>query len=446
MDKPETEILNFTYSDRKALPEKPPNILVIDDDRVLLELFEKIFKKLGLGVVLTNNGKEAVDWVKKTAPDVILLDIKMPGVDGITALKEIKAVDPDVEVIIMTGYASLDSALEAINLGAFDYLKKPFENLDQVVNVVRRAWERRKPSMERQNVKASLERRIYELKLLYNTSRSLIYCSDQMEMMTLLLESLSKIIGYDLGVIVLAEKPDQKQLFLQVVNSSTAQLVEETKLNLIDAFNSVSRTSLLRNIGFDRILGEENIKLKNPGEEFTASVLNSFLNVPLMEGGKMIGMVNISSQRDLSFSSDDISLIYSMVSQIPPALQKLNNLKSAEQGRLAKLMKSRSDGVIITNENFEVMVTNPVAQTFLGKENPDAAYVQDSLGQDFRKLKAQMDQEQLDRIKKKVIIMAQNYEVVFSIIKNIAEGFTGFMISILPITKQKRNHLASAKV
>jgi CheY-like chemotaxis protein len=439
MHKLKTEIPNTKPISKRKPPEKPPNILVIDDDRVILDLFDKVFKKLGFKVLLTSDGKNSVDLVKRTGPDVILLDIKMPGMDGITALREIKTVDQDVEVIIMTGYASLDSALEAIKQGAFDYLEKPFARLDQVVNAVWRAWERRRPKMERLNVKASLERKVYELKHIYNASRSLVHCSDRREMMIQLLESLSKIVEYDLAVMILADKPDQKQLLLQVVNSSTSHIVEEAKFNLIDAFNSVSPTRIFHSVNFDEIISGENISQEEPGGKKIAYDLNSFLNIPLMDGGKIIGMVNLSSRRDISFSSDDIRLIYSMVSQLPPVLQKLSGIKSAERIRLAKLTQSMSEGVVIVDENFEVASANPAAQTILCKENPDAEHVQNSLELDLEKLKAHMDKEQLDLVKKEATILAQNYEVAVSLMKGTTEGFIGFAIFIRPFLEGKRD-------
>ena len=163
--------------------EKNPNILVVDDDRVLLDLLRKVLEKFGFEVALVASGKDAIDQVRKFVPDVILLDIKMPGMDGITLLKKIKAHDPDVEVIIMTGFASLDSAVEALRYGAFDYIQKPFNKLDQVVNAIRQAWERRKPRMKGRSKEVSMERRIYELTVLCQISRALAGCSDGKEKM-----------------------------------------------------------------------------------------------------------------------------------------------------------------------------------------------------------------------------------------------------------------------
>lgn len=437
MPKSIIEIPGIASVDKKSQPDKIPNILVVDDDRVLLNLFGKVFSRLGLQVMLVNNGKDALELAKKHVPDVILLDIKMPGMDGLTVLKEIKKTDPDVEIIIMTGYANLDSALEAIKYGAFDYLKKPFEKLDLVVNTVGRAWERRKPNAGCENTQAGLERKIYELKLLYNTCRFLGHCKYRREMSVFLLESLSKIVEFDLAALILEEKPQQMYLFLQVVHPIASPLVEEAKINLISAYNSISFKKVLYSKNFDKVVGEKNIEPEKAGKTPSSQMLNSFLNVPLMDGEKMIGMVNVSSRLDRSFSSDDIGLIYSMMNQVQSTMQKLNNIKMAEQDRLEKLTQELSEGVIMVDENFAVMTVNPAAQTILGKEKPELHYIQNCLGLDLRILKIQMETAQEDMIIKEVRILARAYHAAVSLIKGKTEDFEGVVISINPLIEER---------
>ena len=317
MSEQKTNASMVTVASKGIAKEKSPNILVIDDDQVLLDLFGKILKKLGFRVVLTDNGKDAVSLVRKTTPDVVLLDIKMPGMDGIAVLKEIKEQDPDIEVIIITGFASLDSAVEALRYGAFDYIQKPFNRLDQLVNAIRQAWERRRPRLEGRSKEASLQRRIYELKIFYNLSRIIRYDSNSKEIMTHLLDSLSKIIGYDLAILLWTERSKSKELLLQVVNPSNLNFVEEAKCNLIEAFNSVSQSNISEDMTFDKILGEENIKHESQDDLRIAQRLNSFLNVPLMNKRNIVGMINVSSRLSKSFSPDDIRLIYTVIGLVP---------------------------------------------------------------------------------------------------------------------------------
>lgn len=435
MSEQETNAPVVITDSKTKLIEKSPHILVVDDDQVLLNLFDKVLKKLGFRVILADNGRDAIDLVRKTTPDVVLLDIKMPGMDGISTLKEIKAQDPDIEVIIITGFASLDSAVEALKYGAFDYIRKPFDRLDQVVDAIRRGWERRTPRLQRRNLKTSQERKIYELKILYNISRMIGSCSDRKEMMAQLLDSLCKIINYDLAISMFTERSEPKELILQVVNPTGSSFVEEAKSCLIDAFNSTSHSRIPNDIAFDRILGKENIKStesigqKSQGSFRIAQKLNSFLNVPLMNNGNMMGMINVSSHRDNLFTPDDIRLIYTIVSQVPLALQRLNGIKATERSRMSRLTENMPEGVIMIDENFEVVLVNSVAQKILSTENQDIETVQNTLGLDLKRFKAQMEGKRLDLIRKQTKIKSQSYEVITSIIET-PKTFMGFVISI----------------
>ena len=443
MNQQKTSAPLVTANSKAKLREKSPNILVIDDDRVLLGLFDKVLKKLGFRVALVDNGKDAVNLVRKTTPDVVLLDIKMPDMDGISVLKQIKAQDSDIEVIMITGFASLDSAVKALKYGASDYIKKPFDRLDQVVDAVRRAWERRRPRLERRNLKISQERRIYELKILYNISRMIGSCSDRKEMMAQLLDSLSQIINFDLAISMLfagsigTEGSKPREMVLQVVKPVSSSFVEEVKCNLIDAFNSASQSRISRDIAFDRILGKENIKSTGgPHGHTTESIgriaqrLNSFLNVPLMNNGNIVGMINVSSHRDNLFSPDDIRLIYTAISQVPSAIQRFNGIKAAERGRMDKLAESMSEGVIMIDEDFEVVLVNGAAQKILGTKNLDLETIQNALGLDLKRFKAQSKERALDLVTKEAKIYSESYEVSTSIIRKTAETFMGFVISI----------------
>lgn len=387
-------------------------------------------------MVVSDNGKDALNLIRKTVPDVVLLDIKMPGMDGITTLKGIKAQDPDIKVIIMTGFASLDTALEALKFGAFDYIKKPFDKLDTVVNTIRLAWERRKSHLEGRNLKTGQERKIYELKVLYNTSRIMGQCLDRREMIIQLLDSLSKIVEYDLAISILRKSPGSEELLLHVVKPSGYGFIEEAKDNLIDAFNSVSQTKIVPDISFDKIMGGENIKEENECNNRIARKLNSFLNVPMMKEESLIGMINLSSHSDRSYTTDDIRFIYTMVSQVPSAMQRVDQIESAERSTIDTLTRSMIEGVIMMDENFEVVLVNPSALKIMGQGDLNLEFVQNSLGMDLRELREQMEEEQLDLVRQRVKINSGSYELVASIIKGATEGFMGFVITLHRFAKE----------
>jgi two-component system response regulator HydG len=134
-----------------------PRILIIDDERVMLRAWERILTGQNYQVETCDNGVEGLARVQQEGFDVILLDIMMPNISGMDVLREIKAKTPDLEVIMMTAFATIDTAVQAIKLGAYDYLVKPFENIDSVVNVVHRAVERRRLIDRNRQLESELE-------------------------------------------------------------------------------------------------------------------------------------------------------------------------------------------------------------------------------------------------------------------------------------------------
>ena len=106
---------------------KMPRILVVDDEKPMRESLSDWLKEDGYNVGLAASGHEAVDMARKERWEVILLDLKMPGMDGLATLKKLKEVRPDAEVVMMTAYATVDTAVHAMKEGAFDYLVKPFD-------------------------------------------------------------------------------------------------------------------------------------------------------------------------------------------------------------------------------------------------------------------------------------------------------------------------------
>jgi len=114
-------------------------VWIVDDDKSIRWVLEKALSKANVAIKSFANPDDLLDKIKKEQPDVIISDIRMPGMDGITLLEQIKHYAPGVPVIIMTAYSDLDRAVSAFQGGAFEYLSKPFD-VDEVVSLVKRAF------------------------------------------------------------------------------------------------------------------------------------------------------------------------------------------------------------------------------------------------------------------------------------------------------------------
>ena len=114
-------------------------ILLVDDEVVFASNMAKLLESRGYWVTAVNSGDSAIRELEKQDFDVVVLDLKMPGMDGITTLKEIKKLDLFTQTLILTGHGSIDTAMEAIKLGAYDYLTKPCE-IEDLVAKIEGAW------------------------------------------------------------------------------------------------------------------------------------------------------------------------------------------------------------------------------------------------------------------------------------------------------------------
>ena len=120
------------------------NILLVDDEIPFVETMTKRLSKRGINIVTAFSGHEALGHLAAGKDvDVVILDVKMPGMDGLEALTEIKREYPAIDVIILTGHSAMDTAIKGMRLGAFDYLTKPCE-LEALIEVIEDAMKTRK--------------------------------------------------------------------------------------------------------------------------------------------------------------------------------------------------------------------------------------------------------------------------------------------------------------
>lgn len=119
-----------------------PKILIVDDEERFRNTMRKLLSIEDYEASVAGSGSEALDELHKNTYDIIILDVRMPEVSGVQVLSEIKKLDPTIEVIIMTGYASVDTAKEIMKLGAYDYLLKPYA-ISELLEKIDAAYERK---------------------------------------------------------------------------------------------------------------------------------------------------------------------------------------------------------------------------------------------------------------------------------------------------------------
>ena len=132
------------------------SVLVVDDEEIMREILETLLTREGYQVRLAATGAEGIELARTLPFDTVIVDLMMPGVDGMSTLEELKKIDDDLPVLMITAYASVETAISAMKLGAFDYITKPFKN-DEVLVAVRNAVERRQLKAENTALRQTLQ-------------------------------------------------------------------------------------------------------------------------------------------------------------------------------------------------------------------------------------------------------------------------------------------------
>ena len=188
---------------------KKPRILVVDDEWAMQEALRDWLKEDGYEVGLASSGEEAIVQAKQENWEVILLDLKMPGMDGLEALKRLKEVNPEAEILMMTAYATVDTAVQAMKEGAFDYLVKPFDP-DEVEMQIKKIVQHKDLVLENLLLRKTLEE-----KFQYD---EIIGKSDAMQE---IFGMISRVAPTDSTVLITGESGTGKELIAQAIHANS---------------------------------------------------------------------------------------------------------------------------------------------------------------------------------------------------------------------------------
>ena len=189
-----------------------PNILIVDDEKPIRRILSVLLQERRHRVADVGSGEEALAALPEARPDLVLLDLNLAGIDGLETLKRLRALDPRLHVVMMTAHGTISSAVEAMRLGAFDYVTKPFDN-DELLMIVDRALEVRRLSSEVELLRDDLESR-YGFSEIVGVSREI---QDVFRMM-------AKVVRVDVTVLVTGESGTGKELVARAIHRRSARV------------------------------------------------------------------------------------------------------------------------------------------------------------------------------------------------------------------------------
>ncbi len=297
-------------------------ILVIDDEKRMCDSLEALLTDSGFEVATFQESEKAAEEIKTGRFDLIISDIKMPGMSGLDMLRIARRVDNQALVVLMTAYGSLESALEAINQGAYDYLLKPVE-YPQLELVIKRGLEKRRLGRaksflltELQAKNQELSDRLEEINALYQAGKSLASTFELKELLTTIIGLAVGVLHAKIGSIMLLND-DREYLSIAAAIGLDEEVIKTTRLPIgssIAGYVAETKKPLFVN----NVEKDTRFKRENREERYGPA---SLLSVPLMVKKRVIGVVNIAHKADDGeFGEHDLKLLNTFATQAAVAI------------------------------------------------------------------------------------------------------------------------------
>jgi DNA-binding response OmpR family regulator len=276
-------------------------ILVVDDEPMLRKLLADTLALEDFEVATAEDAESALKLMEKRSFDAAVLDIMMPKVTGIELLKRIREINKELPVIILTAYASKESAIEALRLGAHDYLEKPPER-ERLIHSIRRGIERRKLREENATLVKELQERAERLKLISQMGAAITSSLEMNRVLAMALEMSRRAVGAK-TCFLLAYDEDERELICRV-----AQGVGETRESKKSGFINTKLSDLpvcFQEIADLTIQKKETIVISEAKKDprfFSLSEagwdVDSVISVPLLLRGKVLGAIQVINKAD----------------------------------------------------------------------------------------------------------------------------------------------------
>ncbi len=192
------------------MTESEPRVLIVDDERDFCDIVFRLLKRNGFAPVVANNGEKALEMIASGMADAVLMDVRMPGTDGLEVLRRAKELDKDLPVLMITGYGGLDGAVKAFKTGAYDYLTKPINNRE-LVEKVRAALANRPVSKKSQLQRRSSKESSLPLEEIMGASAAILR----------VISDVRLVAASDFTVVIQGETGTGKELIAQAIHQAS---------------------------------------------------------------------------------------------------------------------------------------------------------------------------------------------------------------------------------
>lgn len=295
------------------MEKKKGKILVLDDEKIVLDSVSRILEDEDYRVKTCQKGEEAVETLKEGGFDILITDLKMPGMDGLQAMEAMLEIDPDLSVIMFTAYSTVDSAVKAMKLGAVDYIRKPFTP-DQLTGLVLKVMSERKARLE----KRYREDTFADIRTAISSTLNL------KEVLDLIVQGVVKVMKVKGSSLSLLDKKREK-LRIFAYHGLSRNYVDKGPL---DSSKSLSETT----INGKQVWIEDastDPRVQYPTEAMREGIA-SILSLPLVVRNKVIGALRVYTSEPRTFSEEEARFLFGFAEQVALAIENARSYEDVK--------------------------------------------------------------------------------------------------------------------
>jgi len=293
-------------------------VLFIDDEEGIRKIFSILLRKEGYQVFTAKSGEEGLKIFEQEMPPIVITDIKMPGMDGIGVLKRVKEINPEAEVIIITGYGDMNSAIEALKLDASDFLPKPVKD-EALLVALKRAQEKLELRIKLKKYTHNLEDLVRErtkelqraqeqIKTFYEVSRYISENTSLKETIDFVLKKIKEMVNYDYALPLIFNS--KKDNFISIEGYDSPNILG----NWTQAYSIASMTEPM---DMERWRSKK-LPLTGPLKKFSY-----IASIPIVKEKEVMGSIILASYESGSFSAQNMRFIYLMLSQTSGVIRRI---------------------------------------------------------------------------------------------------------------------------
>jgi len=335
------------------------SILIVDDEQELMTVLCETITGKGYETTGFTSGEKALEALKHKDFDVLLTDLMMPGMDGITLFKSALVIDRNIISIIMTGQGTVQTAVEAMQSGAFDYILKPFK-INLLLPLIARAMEVRRLKLE--NIQLQETVAVHELATL------VAFPFDIRTILNKLLDAALQQCQADEASIMLTAEDDKSELYIAIAKGKHLEQFIGTRVPMDDSIAGwVARNHQL--VTLNGKVEDARFKPVNPRKD-----INSAVSMPIIAGGNLLGVLNVNTtQSRRAFTLGQIKGLSILISIVAPVLESswlYDKIRQAEE-KYRSIFENSVEGIFQTTPDGLFITANPALARMCGYDTPE---------------------------------------------------------------------------